>query len=474
MIAHEEIEYEKLNDTVDKLLSHLNFENYKDLEPETQEMIEELKIFKPTLVEYVNSLQPTLALIKRQNLYGRKALTFYRNKLFDTKEEVIRSLYMYENQLEELSKTVGKRVSAESNAIQFLLLLVSILFILFVTFVSWWASNRFIFKQIKQLKSSIYNLSQGNGDLTQRLSADGDNELSEISAEVNQFIIFFQKLIIETKAEIDDISIGIGSISEMIKDNRQSLKNHVAETDQVVTAVNQLSATATSIADSAEKNSSYTQSTNTKAVEGKSSVDIATESLSILVANINSVSEHIDVISAYIIEINSTLDIITDISDQTNLLALNAAIEAARAGEQGRGFAVVADEVRILAGRTNESTYKINDILTKLSEGSDAVKEAMEATRTNTGSTEDATDGVSDNLNSLSNALQIINDHNASVASAAEQQNAVTEEVNRSMINIRDTVVQLQKSGDQTFSSLEHLLFSQQKLLKVINQFKLQ
>ena len=226
------------------------------------------------------------------------------------------------------------------------------------------------------------------------------------------------------------------------------------------------------MAQSATETASFTRYANDKAEQSRVVVAEASNSVLALVDEVDSATARVQEMQQDAQRINDVLGVIGEIAGQTNLLALNAAIEAARAGEQGRGFAVVADEVRALAGRTQQSTSEINDMLSKLQQGVSSAVQAMEKTKASCQATADKTSRVNVGLDDMASSVGRIHDLSAQIATAAEEQSAVTEEINQNMVAIRHMVDDLVASGQQTDRSTDALLASNRRLVELVNRFK--
>ncbi len=330
------------------------------------------------------------------------------------------------------------------------------------------------FKPLLKLKNVIADLSKGSGDLTQRLDVRSHDEIGQISHSINQFIEKLQSMFIEVSKSSHNIDGAVSEINHQTDSNLRTLNNHSIETEQVITAINQMSATAESIAQNSLDAAKLTEHTSTTAEESKTIVTQAVNSVSDLIEEVSIMSQSIGTMNADTKHISTVLQVIGEIAEQTNLLALNAAIEAARAGEQGRGFAVVADEVRALAARTQDSTSQINDMLSKLRGATDNVVSAMESTRSSCEDAAENTNKVMKSLNHVTDSVIEINELNALMATSANQQSQVTEEVNRNMVAIQQIVHQLNDNASEANNVNQALDSTSRGLSEVVGRFKVQ
>ncbi|HFQ5145981.1 TPA: methyl-accepting chemotaxis protein [Vibrio vulnificus] len=330
------------------------------------------------------------------------------------------------------------------------------------------------FKPLSRLNSVVADLSQGNGDLTQRLAIESKDEIGQISHSINLFIEKLQQMFIEVADSSKEIDHAVVNLTEQSRSNLHTLNQHTQETEQAITAIEEMSASANSIAQSADNAAHLTETTTRYADESKQTVTGAVESVNGLVTQVVAMSDTIMRMSDDTKQISTVLQVIGDIAEQTNLLALNAAIEAARAGEQGRGFAVVADEVRALAARTQQSTAQINEMLAKLKSTTENVVNEMGSTRTRCEETAERTNHVMDSLNVVTDSVAEINNLNTLMATSAMEQRQVTQEVSKNMAAIQEIVRLLNENAAQSTSISDELQNTSHALTDVVGRFRVQ
>ncbi len=331
-----------------------------------------------------------------------------------------------------------------------------------------------IVKNLHTLKERIDTLSTGEADLTSRLTITNDDELGDISHSVNNFIMYLQSMMLDISQASAHITTSTEQLNQQSMQANSALIAHASETEQVVSAITEMSSTSETVAQNAADTAFNTQQANDEAILSKTIVSEASNSVLALVDEVDSASASINTMSNNTQEIIKALSVIGDIADQTNLLALNAAIEAARAGEQGRGFSVVADEVRSLAARTQTSTAEINQILNTLSSDATNAVSTMDATKTSCQLAAENTARVTDSLDNMTNFIIQINDLSTQIATASEEQSSVTEEVSRNMTNINEMVQELTKNGQATVDSTQTLASANTQLDALVKKFKLQ
>jgi methyl-accepting chemotaxis protein len=247
-----------------------------------------------------------------------------------------------------------------------------------------------------------------------------------------------------------------------------------SETEQLATAMNEMTATVQEVASNINHTADASHKANNETLEGKQVVDGAAQQVRSLADQIENAAETIHQLEQDSKEITSVLDVIRGVAEQTNLLALNAAIEAARAGEQGRGFAVVADEVRTLASRTQQSTEEINSMIEKLGTGTRRAVDVMNQSREKARDVVDQASKAGGSLASIADAISSINDMSTQIASAAEEQSSVSEEINRNVVRINDMNDQTAQGAQQTEAASCDLARIAVELEDLVSQFKLE
>ncbi|MCJ8207540.1 methyl-accepting chemotaxis protein [Pseudomonas sp. RGM2987] len=326
--------------------------------------------------------------------------------------------------------------------------------------------------RMKILKGNIDALSTGDADLTRRITIRAEDELGAIGHSVNGFIAYLQGMIGEVTQATGAMASSLDSLQRTSAHTSEILMRHASETDQTVTAITEMSSTAESVAQNAAETAAFTQRANEHADRSRVVVGEASNSVVALIDEVSSATRKVESMQQDAQRITEILGVIGAIAGQTNLLALNAAIEAARAGEQGRGFAVVADEVRALAARTQASTSEINEMLTRLTQGVSSSVAAMENTQASCQSAADATARVNSGLDEMAGSVSQINSLSTQIATAAEQQSAVTEEINRSMVQIRHMVEELVESGLASENNTRQLLDANSRVNAIMGRFK--
>jgi methyl-accepting chemotaxis protein len=312
-----------------------------------------------------------------------------------------------------------------------------------------------------------------DGELATRISYQGKDELGHIAAGFNRMAESFSQTIHQLASATAQLASAAEETSTITKETSDGIGRQQSETDQVATAMNEMNATVHEVARSANQAAQAAHAAEDEAQKGKRVVAQTLEVIDGLAREVEQAAEVIRTLENESESIGTVLDVIRGIAEQTNLLALNAAIEAARAGEQGRGFAVVADEVRTLASRTQQSTQEIQAMIERLQHGtSDAVK-AMEKSRTQAqaGVEQAATTGTS--LDAIVGAVKTINDMNTQIASASEEQSAVAEEINRNISNISDVGQQTAEGASQTASASQQLAQLAEELQVLVSRFRM-
>ena len=314
-----------------------------------------------------------------------------------------------------------------------------------------WAITRQIVLALRQTLQVVDRVA--SGDLSHDLRVERRDELGQLQQSMQRMTLSLRELIGGIRDGVTQIASAAEELSAVTEQTSAGVNAQKVETDQVATAMNEMAATVQEVARNAEQASEAAISADQLAREGDRVVQEAVAQIERLAAEVGNSTEAMGQLKRESDKIGGVLDVIKSVAQQTNLLALNAAIEAARAGEAGRGFAVVADEVRSLAQRTQQSTEEIEELIAGLQSGTQQVARVMDNSREMTHSTVELTRQAGHSLGNITRTVSTIQSMNQQIAAAAEQQSAVAEEINRSVLNVRDVSEQTSAASEETAAS---------------------
>ncbi|MCL1090054.1 methyl-accepting chemotaxis protein [Shewanella profunda] len=352
------------------------------------------------------------------------------------------------------------------------ILLIALVLAGITAFIIMIATHRMV-TPIKNMADNLNDIAKGEGDLTKRLTVKGEDEIAKLGQSFNLFVDKLQTIIGDVASATSKVKSAANAIHDQTKVMSSQLISHNNETDQVVTAITEMSSTASEVAQNTTQVAEATQAATLDVANAQRCVDVSLEEIAGLMEQINNAAGSIQSLSEQSKKINNVLSVIGGIAEQTNLLALNAAIEAARAGEQGRGFAVVADEVRNLASRTQSSTLEINEMLTELHKLVAQAVKTMEESQHSCVRSVDSSRAISESLGSVTSAVTAINDMSTQIATAATEQSSVTEEINRNVYAIQEIVNELLHSSEDAARVSQTVSQEGLNLGKLIGQFKI-
>ncbi|MBS7691281.1 methyl-accepting chemotaxis protein [Pseudomonas lalucatii] len=331
-----------------------------------------------------------------------------------------------------------------------------------------WLTARGVTRPILGVAAMLEDIASGEGDLTRRLDYARQDELGELAGWFNRFLDKLQPVIADVKRSVQDARGTADQSAAIASQTSAGMQQQFREVDQVATAFQEMSATAHDVAHNAAQAADAARSADQASREGLGVIGQTTASIELLAREMNQAMQEVEGLASSSEQIGSVLEVIRSIAEQTNLLALNAAIEAARAGEAGRGFAVVADEVRNLAKRTQDSVEEIRQVIEGLQSGTREVVSSMHSShRQAQGSVAQVEQAVAA-LQRIGQAVGVITDMNLQIASAAEEQSSVAEEINRNVASIRDVTESISGQAEesaQVSQNLNRLANHQQSLM---------
>lgn len=366
-----------------------------------------------------------------------------------------------------LSKTFDDEISSSSFTITIFLLATLVL-----SFVAAIMLTITITKPLERVTAIAKDIAEGEGDLTKRLDESSKDEIGELAHWFNIFVARLQVLIGEVQRSSADCLSAVQELSTINHKSSEGITHQQLQTEQVATALTELACTVQNVAQDATRVEQAAVKADEHANEGAQVVNLTTKSINALAQEVEKSADVILQLGKQSNEIGAVLDVIKGIAEQTNLLALNAAIEAARAGEQGRGFAVVADEVRTLAGRTQQATQEIQEMIERVQIGTEQAVKVMEHGRTRAHESVQQADSARNALKEITSSVAGIKQLTIQIANATEQESTVTEQISQSMDVINGVANENGQFSQQAATNSEQLSAMAYQLQKLVGRFK--
>ncbi|MFA0000622.1 methyl-accepting chemotaxis protein [Vibrio lentus] len=335
-----------------------------------------------------------------------------------------------------------------------------------------WLSNRFIVKPIQNVEKAMAEIASGDGDLSQRMNVEGSDEIARLSSAFNQFVgkihVTIEQVIITSNA----VRAEMENIKSLTQGVAEFSSNQQKESEVVAAAVHEMQATSEAVSGNALEAASASNTANREVESADKTLGLTVSSIERLAHDIENASGVVHELDSDVKNIASILGVIRGIAEQTNLLALNAAIEAARAGEQGRGFAVVADEVRALASKTQDSTGEIQSMIERLEVGAKQAVGVMNESKVSGEKTIVQAGTATSSLSEIRNSIGMMNEMNTQIATAASQQSQVSEEVNKNVQRIAESTMQMVEMASSAENACMALAQQCEALDSLVSQFE--
>jgi methyl-accepting chemotaxis protein len=450
----------------------------------SQELMEKLVEFEDELtLDQADSLEQFKILFGDFKTKYRKLLAIHGGEQWRTDAWQVRS--EVSPLFRQIDERLGKLVAIQSDAIvqtsQSLLVdtatgtrVVAILLAvgLIIGILLAWFTGRVIANPLCKAARAMNDIAEGEGDLTQRLFSQSDDEVGQLSNAFNTFTDKIHKLVRQAASTTSQVMDSVAQTTENTNRITRKVLEQESETEQVATAVNQMSATISEVARNAGQAEEAAKAADKEAGIGHDIVAQTAQAIQELTSEVKMAADVIGQLEQDTEQIGGVLDVIKSIAEQTNLLALNAAIEAARAGEQGRGFAVVADEVRNLANRTQESTGEIEQMIGRLQDGARQAVSVMDSGQKKAEENVEQANRARESLEAITGSITTISNMNTQIATAADEQSKVAEEINRSSFTINMGIRETADHSKQTIEITEKLGDLASELQTVVGQFK--
>ena len=404
------------------------------------------------LPTYISSSERIMSLLDGNQVdEARTQLNTTNNEVFRQARELIR--VMIESNNRQIKEGAVAADELRNSALTWMISGIVLAFIIALTVGV--LITRLITRPIAQAVQSAQRIAKG--DLTQAITTERTDEAGQLLMALADMQGGLKSTLVEIANASDQLASAAEELSAVTDESSRGLTRQNDEIQHAATAVNQMTAAVDEVASNAVSTSEASRQATTEAEDGRQQVEQAVSGMSSMVVEINDSTQSVADLAGQVREIGKVIDVIRGIADQTNLLALNAAIEAARAGEQGRGFAVVADEVRALAHRTQTSTVDIEKMIGEVQTGADDAVAAMNKSLNWANNTQTLAQNAGEALQRITASVAKINERNLVIASASEEQAQVAREVDRNLLNIQDLSTQTAAGAHQTSASSQDL-----------------
>ena len=394
--------------------------------------------------------------------YGSAAQAFEHVRTY--LDELQEKRLVYVDEFTRIAEEETRTASASLLAMVVLGVAVSFLAVAFLPLV--------VIRALNRISDRIQNIAEGDGDLTVRIDVDSRDELGQLAGHVNQFMAKLQGIIAEVLRNTDEVSRAAESLLQVSSTSQQAADQQCHAITMVVTAVNELTMAIQEVARNTSDTAQNTKAAADTTDASHASIQQAVNQVRDLAAHISQTAHTIEQLESEAQKVTSVIDVIRGVAEQTNLLALNAAIEAARAGEQGRGFAVVADEVRTLASRTQHSTQDIQGMLGQLQGGVQQAVTAMNASAVMTDEAVHSANDAGASLQGIGNAVKTISNMTLQIAAAAEEQSAVTADIDKNLVQINELAQYTAADAAKTAVQSQRLNELSQQLRQLVGRFR--
>ncbi|KZN30164.1 hypothetical protein N480_04235 [Pseudoalteromonas luteoviolacea S2607] len=460
---------------------------YADYQENAQQALDRMNKYRAFMADYPSALAPLRGFDSQYKTWlsdSQRVFDLIRQGKRDAAiaqsegpaTQSFNALRDYFNVAGEAADSISGRVSSESisevNSTLTVILIFSALVIAMIIAIGMIAPKKMA-NALNDLVYQLRDMSKGDGDLTKRINSTREDELGDVAREFDNFVAGLSELIRTIVDETVAVTNGVEALERGSKSIHDTCSNQLQAIEVIVTAVNEMSYAIKEVAENASSTAQDLTDVNQLTDEGTKVTNKTVDEINALSDIIATASQTISKVSEDSTNITSVLDVIRGIAEQTNLLALNAAIEAARAGEQGRGFAVVADEVRTLASKTQQSTENIQEMIANLQQGVGQAVSSIEKGNDSTQSTVDCSAQTLESLGQIATASQRVSDMALQTATATEEQSKVTDDISSNLTCMSEGTRENFDTAVENESVADQAMVSAKRLRQAVGGFKL-